>query len=74
MASEVEDNREVCFEPPKRRIHEPDDEPRVIVAEWANGIVDRYTVATKSRIRQWPDGTEEAIGSDDHSHPHWSYT
>ena len=71
LAPEVEDSRAICFEQGKPCIYEPDDEPGVIVSEWPNGVVDRYTVAAKARIRQWPDGTEEAIGSDDHSYPHW---
>lgn len=72
LAPEIEDNREVCFEQGKPCIYEPEEEHGVIVTEWPNGVVDRYTVATGTRTRCWPDGTEDTQSEAAAvTFPHW---
>lgn len=62
---ETEGNREICFEQGKACVYEPEDEPRIIVTEWPNGVVDRHHLDQKTRIRHWPDGTTENRHEDD---------
>ena len=71
LAPDSEDSREMCFEQGKPCIYEPEEELGVIVTEWPNGVVDRYTLATGARIRRWPDGTEDSSAAEGERFPHW---
>ena len=72
VVPEVEDNRELCFRQGKACVYEPKEEHGIIVAEWPNGVVDRFDVQGKTRTRHWPDGTTETQHEDEPiTYPLW---
>lgn len=60
----TETGRRMCHEQGKVFVHEPDDRPGTIVAEWPQGTVDTYDTATETASRRTANGTERPIPGD----------
>lgn len=69
---ETEDSRQMCFSQGKAFVCEPEDKRGTIVTEWPNGVIDRHSLETKTRVRHWPNRTTDSRHEDEPvEYPMW---
>ena len=67
------DSREVCFSQGKPCIYESETDPKFLVTEWPNGVIQHEDTLTQTVVRSWPDGRKETFtagSTEDRRYPH----